>query len=203
MSDAEPEIISGSDPFSLFEDWMAEAAETEPNDPNAMALATADASGYPDVRMVLLKGASPDGFVFYTNLESAKGQELTTNPAAALCFHWKSLRRQIRVRGDIERVTDEEADAYFASRAKDSQIGAWASRQSRPMKGRFELEKEVAKYAAKYALTKVDRPPHWSGFRLIPKHIEFWRDRPFRLHDRLVFERATQTDPWQTSRLFP
>ncbi|MEQ9144211.1 MAG: pyridoxamine 5'-phosphate oxidase [Parvibaculaceae bacterium] len=203
MSEAEPEIISGSDPFSLFDDWMAEAAETEPNDPNAMALATADADGYPDVRMVLLKGASPDGFVFYTNLESAKGQELTANPAAALCFHWKSLRRQIRVRGDIERVTDEEADAYFASRAKDSQIGAWASRQSRPMKGRFELEKEVAKYAAKYALTKVDRPPHWSGFRLIPKHIEFWRDRPFRLHDRLVFERATETEPWQTSRLFP
>lgn len=203
MSDAEPEIISGSDPFSLFEDWMAEAAETEPNDPNAMALATADASGYPDVRMVLLKGASPDGFVFYTNLESAKGQELAANPAAALCFHWKSLRRQIRVRGDIESVTDEEADAYFASRAKDSQIGAWASRQSRPMKGRFELEKEVAKYAAKYALAKVERPPHWSGFRLIPRHIEFWRDRPFRLHDRLVFERETQAQPWQTSRLFP
>ncbi len=203
MAEADIEIITGTDPFTLFEEWMAEAAKVEPNDPNAMALATADASGLPDVRMVLLKDASPDGFVFYTNLESAKGEELAENPQAALCFHWKSLRRQIRVRGDISSVTEAEADTYFASRAKDSQIGAWASRQSRPMEGRFELEKEVARYATKYAIKKVDRPPHWSGFRLMPRQIEFWRDRPFRLHDRLVFRRDASDAPWQTSKLFP
>ncbi len=203
MADTDVETITGTDPFALFDEWMAEAEKTEPNDPNAMALATADASGLPDVRMVLLKDASPEGFVFYTNLESAKGNELAENPQAALCFHWKSLRRQIRVRGAISSVTEAEADAYFASRAKDSQIGAWASRQSRPMEGRFELEKEVARYAAKYAIKNVDRPPHWSGFRLTPNQIEFWRDRPFRLHDRLVFRRQTADDAWQTSKLFP
>ncbi len=203
MTDTDVENIVGTDPFSLFEEWMAEARETEPNDPNAMALATADASGLPDVRMVLLKDMSRDGFVFYTNLESAKGNELAENPQAALCFHWKSLRRQIRVRGTISPVTEEEADAYFATRAKDSQIGAWASKQSRPMEGRFELEKEVARYGAKYAIKKVDRPPYWSGFRLTPSQIEFWRDRPFRLHDRLVFRREATDAPWQTSKLFP
>ncbi len=203
MADTDLETIVGTDPFLLFEEWMAEARETEPNDPNAMALATADASGLPDVRMVLLKGMGPDGFVFYTNLESAKGNELAENPQAALCFHWKSLRRQIRVRGAISSVTEEEADAYFATRAKDSQIGAWASKQSRPMEGRFELEKEVARYGAKYAIKKVDRPPHWSGFRLTPSQIEFWRDRPFRLHDRLVFRREAEGAPWLTSKLFP
>jgi len=203
MADTDVESITGTDPFALFEEWMAKAEKSEPNDANAMALATADASGLPDVRMVLLKDASPEGFVFYTNLESAKGTELAENPQAALCFHWKSLRRQIRVRGAISPVSDTEADAYFASRAKDSQIGAWASRQSRPMEGRFELEKEVARYGAKYAIKKVDRPPHWSGFRLVPGQIEFWRDRPFRLHDRLVFRRESVDVPWQTSKLFP
>lgn len=203
MAEVQTEIITGDDPFHLFDTWMKEAAKSEVNDPTAMALATADASGFPDVRMVLLKDASPDGFVFYTNLESTKGTELAENARAALCFHWKTLRRQIRVRGPVVPVANEEADAYFASRAKDSQIGAWASRQSRPLEGRFELEKEVAKYAAKYALKKVDRPPHWSGFRLQPLHIEFWRDRPFRLHDRYVFDRAHVNDGWKTSRLFP
>lgn len=203
MADTDVESITGTDPFALFEEWMAEAGKSEPNDPNAMALATADASGLPDVRMVLLKDAGPEGFVFYTNLESAKGTELAENPQAALCFHWKTLRRQIRARGSISPVSEAEADAYFATRAKDSQIGAWASRQSRPMEGRFELEKEVARFSAKYAIKKVDRPPHWSGFRLTPSQIEFWRDRPFRLHDRLVFQREASDAPWQTSKLFP
>ncbi|MBI1262689.1 MAG: pyridoxamine 5'-phosphate oxidase [Rhizobiales bacterium] len=195
--------ISGSDPFALFHEWMAKARETEPEDPNAMALATADADGYPDVRMVLLKVADENGFTFYTNLESVKGQELAANQRAALCFHWKSLRRQIRVRGIVSPVTTEEADTYFASRARDSQIGAWASRQSRPLAGRFELEKEVAKYAAKFGLGKIPRPPHWSGFRVTPLRIEFWRDRPFRLHDRMIFERTDIKAGWQTSKLFP
>ncbi len=203
MADTDVESITGTDPFALFEEWMAEAQRSEPNDPNAMALATVDASGLPDVRMVLLKDAGPEGFVFYTNLESAKGTELAENPQAALCFHWKSLRRQIRVRGAISPVSEEEADAYFATRPKDSQIGAWASKQSRPMEGRFELEKEVARFGAKYAIKKVDRPPFWSGFRLTPNQIEFWRDRPFRLHDRLVFRRELERAPWQTSKLFP
>lgn len=191
------------DPFHLFHEWLEKAAASEPNDPNAMALATVDAEGLPDVRMVLLKAADERGFVFYTNLESAKGRELTTNLKAALCFHWKSLRRQIRVRGIVTRTSDAEADEYFASRARDSQIGAWASRQSRPLETRFELEREVARYAAKFGLGKVPRPPHWSGFRIEPVQIEFWRDRPFRLHDRLVFTRDTPDSPWRTSRLFP
>ncbi len=191
------------DPFRLFDDWLAKAQASEINDPNGVALATADASGFPDVRMVLLKGADERGFVFYTNLESAKGEELAQNPRAALCFHWKSLRRQVRVRGPVSPVTSEEADAYFASRHRDSQIGAWASRQSRPLETRFELEKEVARYAAKFGLGKVPRPPHWSGFRIAPLHMEFWRDRPFRLHDRLVFERDAPEGGWRTSKLFP
>ncbi len=203
MAEAEAEIITGDDPFHLFDAWMKDATKSEVNDPTAMSLATADASGFPDVRMVLLKDASPKGFVFYTNLESTKGSELAENPRAALCFHWKTLRRQVRVRGPVVPVSADEADAYFASRAKDSQIGAWASRQSRPLEGRFELEKEVARYAAKYALKKVERPPHWSGFRLQPLHIEFWRDRPFRLHDRYVFDRTNVEGAWATSRLFP
>jgi len=203
MAETDVESIAGTDPFILFGEWMKEAEKTELNDATAMALATADASGFPDVRMVLLKDVSPEGFVFYTNLESAKGEELAENPQAALCFHWKSLRRQIRVRGDISPVADAEADAYFASRAKDSQIGAWASRQSRPLQSRFELEKEVARFAAKYVIKSVERPPHWSGFRLAPRQIEFWQDRPFRLHDRLVFQREAPSAPWQTSKLFP
>ncbi|MEQ8747114.1 pyridoxamine 5'-phosphate oxidase [Pyruvatibacter sp.] len=210
-ADAQADIFSSQDPLSLFEAWMADATRSESNDPNAMALATVDEAGLPDVRMVLLKGADRSGFVFYTNLESAKGTELLASGKAALCFHWKTLRRQIRVRGPVERVSDEEADAYYASRPRDSRIGAWASRQSRPLAGRFELEKEVAKYAAKYAVGHIPRPPHWSGFRVVPQQIEFWRDRPFRLHDRLVFYRAApahaQPDAypwkWTTEHLFP
>ncbi|MFA7638942.1 MAG: pyridoxamine 5'-phosphate oxidase [Parvibaculum sp.] len=199
----EAEAAAGDDPFSLFNEWMELARVKEPEDPNAMALATADGDGFPDVRMVLLKGVDEQGFVFYTNLESDKGEELKANPRAALCFHWKSLRRQIRVRGAVTPVSDAEADEYFASRARDSQIGAWASRQSRQLETRFELERQVAVYAAKFGLGKVPRPPHWSGFRIVPIRIEFWRDRPFRLHDRLVFDRDTPATAWRTKRLYP
>lgn len=196
-------ITVREDPFALFDAWFEEAKKSEPNEPNAMAVASVDAEGRPNIRMVLLKEASPDGFVFYTNLESAKGRELLGQPQAALCLHWKSTAKQVRVRGPIAPVSDAEADAYFASRAKDSQIGAWASAQSRPMEGRFAFEKEIAKYAAKYALAKVPRPAYWSGFRVTPLEIEFWRNRPFRLHDRLVYRRDTPQAPWRTERLFP
>ncbi|MEX0838900.1 MAG: pyridoxamine 5'-phosphate oxidase [Parvibaculum sp.] len=199
----EAEIFTSDDPIALFREWMELARAREPEDANAFALATADKSGLPDVRMVLLKDVDARGFVFYTNLESDKGCELAENAQAALCFHWKSLRRQVRVRGQVSAVSAEEADAYFATRARDSQIGAWASRQSRPLEGRFELEREVAKYAMKFGLGKVPRPPHWSGFRIVPARIEFWRNRPFRLHDRLVFERETDGAAWRTARLFP
>lgn len=197
------EVFTSEDPISLFREWMELARAKEPEDANAFALATADDAGFPDVRMVLLKDVDTRGFVFYTNLESDKGRELAENPQAALCFHWKSLRRQVRVRGQVSAVSEEEADAYFATRARDSQIGAWASRQSRPLEGRFALEREVAKFAMKFGLGKVPRPPHWSGFRIVPTRIEFWRDRPFRLHDRLVFERETDGAAWRTARLFP
>ncbi len=196
-------LVAAGDPFRMFQDWLEKARVSELNDPNGMALATVDETGLPDVRMVLLKAADEQGFVFYTNLESAKGRELAANAKAALCFHWKSLRRQIRVRGLVTRVSDAEADEYFASRPRQSQIGAWASRQSRPLESRFELEREVARYVAKFGLGKVPRPPHWSGFRIVPVSMEFWRDRPFRLHDRLVFERETPDEPWRTSRRFP
>jgi pyridoxamine 5'-phosphate oxidase len=197
------DIAPTSEPIELFRRWFAEAISREPNDPNAMALATVDATGLPDVRIVLLKGVDESGFVFYTNLESAKGEELAGNPQAALCFHWKSLGRQVRIRGPVIAASAEEADAYFATRPKDSQIGAWASRQSRPLEGRFALEREVARYAAKYALTSVPRPPHWSGFRVQPLSIEFWRARAFRLHERLRYRRDSLGSPWVTERLFP
>lgn len=192
-----------TDPFALFAEWMAEAEASEPNDPNAMALATADAQGRPSLRMVLLKGYDADGFVFYTNLESKKGTQLAENANAALLFHWKSLRRQIRVEGPVDPVSEAEADEYFASRPRQSQIGAWASEQSRPCEGRFELEKRVAKFAAKFNIGKVPRPPHWSGFRIRPRYIEFWKDGAFRLHDRHVFRREEDGAAWSVDRLFP
>lgn len=197
------DFSASDDPFALFDSWMSEAIRHEINDPNAMALATVDSGGLPNVRMVLLKEATPNGFVFYTNLESAKGQEILANPKASLCFHWKSLRRQVRIRGDSEVVDDSEADSYFASRSRGSRLGAWASQQSRPLESRFALEKSVAKYTAKYGIGKIPRPPYWSGFCLIPQEIEFWHDRPFRLHDRIVFRREDPRSLWSKTRLYP
>lgn len=192
-----------ADPLAIFDNWLAEAKKSEINDANATALATVDANGLPNVRMVLLKGYDERGFVFYTNFESAKGQELLGQGKAALCFHWKSLRCQVRLRGPVAVVADGEADAYFATRARGSRIGAWASRQSRPLENRFALEQSVARYTAKYAIGPVPRPPHWSGFRLAPTYAEFWQDGMFRLHDRLVFRRAAADQAWETERLYP
>ena len=194
-------LLSEEDPMTLFAAWLAEAVAKEPNDANAMALATADADGLPDVRMVLLKDADERGFVFYSNAQSAKGQEIAANPQAALLFHWKSLRRQVRVRGPVSHVSEAEADAYWATRAKPTQIGGWASEQSRPLPDRLALEKRIAEYGLKFGLGKVPRPPHWPGFRVTPHSIEFWRDRPFRLHERLVFVR--EGSGWTTQRLYP
>lgn len=202
------DLAAANDPFALFDAWLVEAAASEPNDPNGMALATVDPSGLPNVRMVLLKGVDgrshpARGFVFYTNLESAKGRELAASRQAAILFHWKSLRRQVRARGPITPVSVEEADQYFASRPRLSRIGAWASEQSRPLESRFALEKRVAEYTAKFGIGDIPRPPHWSGFRLTPVEVELWRDRPFRLHDRVVFRRAAVEQPWEKTRLYP
>lgn len=201
--DQGPAFIEAHDPLALFTAWFKDARAKEVNDSNGMALATVDEHGLPDVRMVLLKDFDARGFVFYTNFESDKGRQLRANPKAALLFHWKSLRRQVRIRGPVEEVTPAEADAYFAARDRGARIGAWASDQSRPMADRFDLEKRVAQYAAKFGVGEVPRPPHWSGWRLTPLAIEFWRDRPFRLHERLVFTREEAGEPWGQSRLYP
>jgi pyridoxamine 5'-phosphate oxidase len=196
-------LFAEQEPFALFERWFAEARGKEPIDPHAMALATVDASGMPDVRMVLMKGFEQGAFVFYTNAESAKGAQLAANQRAAVCFHWKSLGRQVRARGIVEFVSDAEADAYFQSRDRGARLGAWASTQSRPMEERLALEKRIADYALKFGVGEVPRPPYWRGYRLIPLAMEFWRNRPFRLHDRLVFTREAPGAAWGKSRLFP
>ncbi len=192
---------SGADPVGLFDAWLRDATASEPNNPIAMTLATVSPEGQPSARMVLLKGADSSGFVFYTNLESQKALELAANPRAALLFHWKSLNRQVRIEGSASPVSDAEADAYFATRPRGAQIGAWASRQSRALESRFALEKHVAEYTAKFGLSKIPRPGFWSGYRVRPERMEFWQDRPFRLHDRLVFQRTPEG--WRTEKLYP
>lgn len=210
MTESHPpgDFAEANEPFALFEGWLKDAERHEPNDPNAMALATVDSGGAPNVRMVLLKGldsaSRPDrGFVFYTNLQSAKGAELLATPKAALDFYWKSLHRQVRVRGTVAQVAPEEADAYFATRPRGAQIAAWASQQSRPLESRFALEKAVALEAARFNIGKVPRPPHWSGFRVTPLAIEFWHSRLSRLHERVEFRREKAGDSWIKSRLYP
>jgi pyridoxamine 5'-phosphate oxidase len=190
-----------SDPFSLFDEWFAEARANEVNDPEAMALATADSSGRSSVRMVLLKGHGPEGFVFYTNEQSAKGEQLAENPHAALLFHWKTLRRQIRIEGSVTRVSDKDADAYFASRARDSQLGAWASDQSRPLDSRETFERRFEDVERRFQEGEVSRPPHWGGYRVIPQRIEFWLDRPHRLHERRLF--IWEGAGWKEGLLYP
>jgi len=197
------DFTTRDEPLQLFADWLDEATASEPNDPTAMSVATVDGDGLPNVRMTLLKGFDERGFVFYTNFESQKGTEILASRKAALGFHWKSLRRQVRLRGPVEVVSEEEADAYYESRPRDSRIGAWASQQSRPLESRFALEKAVAKYAAKYAIGNIPRPPQWSGFRVRPIHIEFWKDGAFRLHDRMVFQRDGDDGGWSKTRLYP
>ena len=190
-----------SDPFQLFDEWFAEAQASEPNDPSAMALATAGSNGQPHVRMVLLKAHGPDGFVFYTNQQSAKADELRENPRAALLFHWKSLRRQVRAEGAIENVSGAEADAYFATRGRDSQLGAWASDQSRPLDSRATFEQRFEDMKRRFDGRDVPRPAHWGGYRVIPARMEFWSDRPHRLHERRLFTRAG--DGWTEGLLYP
>lgn len=197
------DFTQADEPFRLFSAWLEDATAKEPRDPTAMTLATTDAEGMPNARMVLLKGVDDRGFVFYTNMESQKGRELDRDPRAALVFHWKSLNRQVRIRGMVEKVTPAEADAYFATRPKGAQIGAWASKQSTPLESRMAFEKAVAVYAAKYAIGDVPRPPHWSGYRIVPLVMEFWHDRPFRLHDRVAFARENLGAPWSKTRLYP
>lgn len=193
----------GDDPFALFSAWLDAAGESEPNDPNATALASVDEAGLPDVRMVLLKGFDERGFVFYTNFESAKGRQILASRKAAMCFHWKSLRRQVRLRGPVEIVSDEEADAYFAERPRGSRVGAWASHQSRPLESRALIEERVAELSERYGEGDIPRPPHWSGFRITPIQIEFWQDGQFRLHDRAIFRRTEPGAPWTVERVYP
>jgi pyridoxamine 5'-phosphate oxidase len=202
MEKTSGDFTEAAEPFRLFAEWLDDAVKSEPNDPNGVALATVDETGMPNVRMVLLKGFDEQGFVFYTNFESAKGREIRATMKAAMCFHWKSLRRQVRVRGPVEIVSDAEADAYYATRPRGSRIGAWASKQSSPLESRFALEKAVAQFTARYAVGEIPRPGHWSGFRIVPQTIEFWHDRPFRLHDRIMFTR-TDAGVWENTRLYP
>lgn len=197
------DFAQAAEPFTLFGAWFDAAQKSEPHDPNAMALATVDANGLPNVRMVLLKKCDSSGFVFYTNSESTKGQELQANMQAAAALHWKSLRRQVRLRGPVKIVADSTADIYFARRPLQSRIGAWASQQSRPLESRFALEKAFAKYAAKFGLGEVPRPPYWQGYRIVPLYFEFWAEGAFRLHDRLVFRRETERHSWRRERLYP
>ncbi|HLH87640.1 MAG TPA: pyridoxamine 5'-phosphate oxidase [Xanthobacteraceae bacterium] len=197
------DFTDADEPLRLFAAWFDEARQAEPSDPEAMALATVDRDGLPNVRMVLLKGFDDHGFVFYTNQQSQKGRELADRAAAGAVFHWKSLKRQVRLRGPVEQVSDAEADAYFATRARLSQIGAWASKQSAPLESRLAFEKAVALATARYAIGQVPRPPFWTGYRLVPRVIEFWQDRPYRLHDRVEFRRATPGEAWTRTRLYP
>jgi pyridoxamine 5'-phosphate oxidase len=213
MADSSPiqhpkELTSGDfteadEPLRLFAAWFEEAQRAEPSDASAMTLATVDDDGLPNARMVLLKGFDERGFVFYTNLESAKGHELDRHPKAALVFHWKSLNRQVRLRGTVEPVDAAEADAYFATRARLAQIGAWASKQSQPLESRMAFEKAIALTTARYPIGAIPRPPHWSGFRVLPLAMEFWHDRPFRLHDRVEYRRDALGQPWSKTRLYP
>jgi pyridoxamine 5'-phosphate oxidase len=197
------DFTQADEPLRLFKAWFEEAVRSEPADPNAMALATVGADGMPNVRMVLLKDFDERGFVFYTNVDSQKGHELGVNAKAGLVFHWKSLRRQVRIRGAVTTVTAAEADAYFASRPRLAQIGAWASKQSSPLESRLAFEKAVALYTAKYAIGTVPRPPNWSGYRIVPVSMEFWHDRPYRLHDRVEFRRDAPSAAWNKTRLYP
>jgi pyridoxamine 5'-phosphate oxidase len=197
------DFTTAKEPLRLFAEWFAEAKRAEPVNPDAMALATVDADGLPNARMVLLKGFDECGFVFYTNFDSVKGQELAAAPKAALAFYWKTLQRQVRLRGSVEPVSPAEADAYFSSRSRMAQIGAWASKQSEPLESRLAFEKAVARYTAKFGAGPVPRPPHWSGYRVVPQTIEFWKERPFRLHDRIRFSRSAPDAAWSKTRLYP
>jgi pyridoxamine 5'-phosphate oxidase len=197
------DFTEADEPLGLFAAWFAEARRAETVNPDAMAIATVDADGLPNVRMVLLKGFDERGFVFYTNLDSLKAHELEGAPKAALAFYWKSLQRQVRMRGTVEPVSKEEADIYFASRSRMAQIGAWASKQSSALESRMAFEKAIARFTAKFAIGPVPRPSYWSGYRVVAQEIEFWQERPFRLHDRIAFRRATLTAPWSKTRLYP
>ena len=197
------DFTAAQEPFALFGEWLNEAFKSEPADGNAMTLATVDKDGMPDARMVLLKGVDQGGFVFYSHIDSAKGRELAAHPKSALVFHWKSLRRQVRIRGNVTAVSEAEADAYFATRPKQAQIGAWASKQSQPLESRFAFEQQIAKYATKHLIGEVPRPPGWSGWRITPVSMEFWHDWPFRLHDRIEFRRDAPGAAWVKTRLYP